>query len=280
MPLYQTTPAYPVNESGLEMKMLRLKRPPMLLRRITKHVNDQNWFAVFIDFMIVVVGVFVGLQVQDYANERLRQKTETSYLKRLHAEVENLESQRANYDATRNDFSKKLTSVMDILANPTTDVLISDALCSAVVASAHTTVPPAALPTIDEMLSAGKLDQIFSDRIRTSILNYTQLANRAEHLIVTVSDNNVEMAHMYPELISLHYNKYSDMIADQIWIDPVCDTENMRSHKAFMNDIINNSYMYQVYNLRAVVPVSESLAQLHQTLDEVLQLNHPLTGSD
>ena len=35
----------------------------MLLRRITKHITEQNWFAVFIDFLIVVVGVFIGIQV-------------------------------------------------------------------------------------------------------------------------------------------------------------------------------------------------------------------------
>ena len=29
----------------------------MILRSITKHVRDQNWFAVGIDFLIVVVGV-------------------------------------------------------------------------------------------------------------------------------------------------------------------------------------------------------------------------------
>ncbi|TDR22345.1 hypothetical protein [Marinicella litoralis] len=252
----------------------------MLLRRITQHVKDQNWFAVLIDFLIVVVGVFVGLQVQDFANERQRQKTETSYLKRLHAEVEHLSIQRANYDATREDFSKKLNSAMDILADPTSDVLISDDLCTAMVASAHTTVPPAALPTIDEMLSAGKLDQIFSESIRTDILNYTQQAKRAEHLVDAISDNNVEMARRYPEIITLHYNKHSDTVVDGIWIDPVCHAEKMRSDKAFMNDMINNSYMYQVYTLRAVVPVSESLAQLHQTLDEILQLYHHSTENN
>ena len=30
----------------------------MILRRITQHVRNQNWFAVLIDFIIVVVGVF------------------------------------------------------------------------------------------------------------------------------------------------------------------------------------------------------------------------------
>jgi len=32
----------------------------MRLRRITEHVNAQNWFAVWLDFVIVVVGVFIG----------------------------------------------------------------------------------------------------------------------------------------------------------------------------------------------------------------------------
>lgn len=33
----------------------------MILRRLTKHVKDQNWFAVALDFLIVVVGVFIGI---------------------------------------------------------------------------------------------------------------------------------------------------------------------------------------------------------------------------
>ncbi len=45
----------------------------MLLRRITKHVTEQNWFAVFIDFLIVVVGVFIGIQVANW-NESLAEK--------------------------------------------------------------------------------------------------------------------------------------------------------------------------------------------------------------
>ncbi|MEL8056807.1 MAG: hypothetical protein AAGK66_11665 [Pseudomonadota bacterium] len=42
----------------------------MLLRRITKHVKDQNWFAVGLDFLIVVIGVFIGLQVNTWNEAR------------------------------------------------------------------------------------------------------------------------------------------------------------------------------------------------------------------
>lgn len=44
----------------------------MLFRRIKAHVEKENWFAVFVDFAIVVVGVFIGLQVQQWAVERNR----------------------------------------------------------------------------------------------------------------------------------------------------------------------------------------------------------------
>lgn len=42
----------------------------MLLRRITKHVKAQNWFAVGIDFVIVVIGVGVALAAGEWVNTR------------------------------------------------------------------------------------------------------------------------------------------------------------------------------------------------------------------
>ena len=48
----------------------------MLLRSITKHVQDQNWFAIGIDFFIVVVGVFIGMQVAEKAIEAIELKLE------------------------------------------------------------------------------------------------------------------------------------------------------------------------------------------------------------
>jgi hypothetical protein len=38
----------------------------MILRRVVEHLKQQHWTAAFLDFAIVVVGVFVGLQAQDW----------------------------------------------------------------------------------------------------------------------------------------------------------------------------------------------------------------------
>lgn len=54
-----------------------------MLRRITKHVNEQNWFAVGLDLMVVVVGIFLGLQVADWSQYRSDRQREHEYLERL-----------------------------------------------------------------------------------------------------------------------------------------------------------------------------------------------------
>ena len=43
----------------------------MILRRIAQHVREQNWTAIGIDFLIVVLGVFVGLQVNLWNETRV-----------------------------------------------------------------------------------------------------------------------------------------------------------------------------------------------------------------
>lgn len=45
----------------------------MILRSITQHVKDQNWFAIALDFFIVVFGVFIGIQVSNW-NETINDR--------------------------------------------------------------------------------------------------------------------------------------------------------------------------------------------------------------
>ena len=55
----------------------------MLLRRITEHVKAQNWTAVALDFVIVVVGVYLGIQVNNWNEARAEARREAVYLAAL-----------------------------------------------------------------------------------------------------------------------------------------------------------------------------------------------------
>ena len=59
----------------------------MLLRRLAVHVKTQNWFAVWLDFFIVVVGVVIGFQITAWNERRVEQALEVEYLQRLGDEL-------------------------------------------------------------------------------------------------------------------------------------------------------------------------------------------------
>lgn len=69
------------------MVYLRGLGADMLLRNITKHVKDQNWFAVALDFFIVVVGVFIGIQVANWNEVKSNKAGLVGSLERLDKEV-------------------------------------------------------------------------------------------------------------------------------------------------------------------------------------------------
>ncbi len=66
----------------------------MLLRRVIDHVRKQEWTAIAIDFVIVVVGVFVGIQAANWNEQRADESRARGYLERIHAD---LEADLANY---------------------------------------------------------------------------------------------------------------------------------------------------------------------------------------
>jgi hypothetical protein len=59
----------------------------MLLRRVISHVRKQEWTAIGIDFLIVVIGVFIGLQVNTWNTNRQDRERGEIYSERLKSEL-------------------------------------------------------------------------------------------------------------------------------------------------------------------------------------------------
>lgn len=51
----------------------------MILRRVITHFRKQEWTAIALDFVIVVVGVFIGIQVSNWNAERIDQRREATF---------------------------------------------------------------------------------------------------------------------------------------------------------------------------------------------------------
>ena len=59
----------------------------MILRRLSANLRTQNWTAIAIEFLIVVVGVFIGTQVANWNQGRLEQQATKRMLVQLIPEL-------------------------------------------------------------------------------------------------------------------------------------------------------------------------------------------------
>lgn len=66
----------------------------MLLHRIVEHVRTQAWTAIAIDFVIVVTGVFIGIQAANWNEARADKARARVYLERIQSD---LKADLANY---------------------------------------------------------------------------------------------------------------------------------------------------------------------------------------
>ena len=59
----------------------------MLLRRVIAHVRRQEWTAIALDFLIVVFGVFFGIQVSNWNESRREIARGHGYLVRINSDI-------------------------------------------------------------------------------------------------------------------------------------------------------------------------------------------------
>lgn len=67
----------------------------MILRRFAKAIKDQDWSAIVIEFVIVVAGIFVGLQVNEWNDQRQLRERELIYLERLEEDLTRMDAEFA-----------------------------------------------------------------------------------------------------------------------------------------------------------------------------------------
>lgn len=142
----------------------------MVLRRISEQAVHHNWFAVAIDFLIVAIGVYLGIQASNWNQARETRAQAREYRAMLQsdldANLENLATRRRYYGWVRNE---ALATLAD-LDRP------SAALDQQFLVDAYqaTQIQPWALKrnTYDEILSVGAMASLGDPLLRDKIANY------------------------------------------------------------------------------------------------------------
>ena len=144
----------------------------MILRRVIQHVKKQEWTAIAIDFMIVVLGVFVGIQVSNWNAERETKIKSAVFTERLKTDLRG-EAWGYEYLILYNkDILANAERVLSVMADEA-DMSDEQFVISAYRASQYKyNVRQRA--TYDEMISTGSIDLISDQTLRrTAVEIYT-----------------------------------------------------------------------------------------------------------
>ena len=157
----------------------------MILRSVIDHVKAQHWTAVFLDFVIVVLGVFIGIQVSNWNAERGERAKEYGYLVSLNEDI--LRS-ITTIDRTigllrRESDSQKV--FLDALAQCKAPPGARDKIEFAISTLGYINAPIFSSRTYDELTSSGSFDIIENEDIKTGLAD---IVRRVAHLNQTVEN--------------------------------------------------------------------------------------------
>jgi hypothetical protein len=141
----------------------------MILSRVIEHVRLQNWTAIAIDFVIVVAGVFIGIQVANLNNDVAQKRLGRDYAARLHRDLQgdivNTQMQ-ADYYATVLENIKETERLLT-LPGPDPRALLVAAYRASEISS-----NPANRATWDQIVSSGHLEILPAVPLESGLADY------------------------------------------------------------------------------------------------------------
>lgn len=175
----------------------------VLLRRVMEHVNGQNWFAVGIDFVIVVVGVFIGIQVANWNDVRNNKAGLIASLERLDKEVslniDMIEAVLVGIEDGRDDLNLGRDALNACASSPEAEAALERLLFDLV----DDVQPNFATFALDHLATEGRYQDLLSAKFQEDFGFY---AGR-------LKEENEQLTSHYNKMWSHHINFHPDVTA-------------------------------------------------------------------
>ena len=179
----------------------------MILRRITQHVKDQNWFAVGLDFFIVVVGILIAFQITNWNEARQERSLETQYIERLDTEFDVIRTRLSDgmdvFERSARNINLLLKVRRDHAENPDNPLPTEDVLRDALLDVTAGRVPAGSPAAFKEMVANGALGSLTNNELRQALFTYDEFALIARDGWKTIREEHLSAANSIVSLVEV-----------------------------------------------------------------------------
>ena len=162
----------------------------MIIRKLADAIREQNWFTVVIEILIVVIGIFLGLQVTDWNEARQDRIQEQIYLERM---AQDLDRDYNNLSTGLKFTTFRHQEATYVLNSQDFNTIEPCRFIFAAFISTFFGQPVINRQTFDEMVSSGRLTLLRSNPLKDALGQYYAYEgqlNRTHDIAHTISNNN------------------------------------------------------------------------------------------
>ncbi len=240
----------------------------MILRRVIEHVKAQNWTAVALDFVIVVFGVFIGIQVSNWNEARVSRQLAEETLVRLHSEAVRVSKE---FETHRNFHELAVATKYDLidrLADPVACSRVDEELKELVLSVGDFPPPRFSVSIAEGLIQNGQLALIGSDDLRAKIPSIIDeigfLSQQWTRYIRTIQD-----AEYLYQVAGLRPTERADATMSE-WAN--VDSYRIETPEKLCNNpqliaIISNAAITQDFYLLYIDQVSQKLSAYQSALE-------------
>ena len=192
----------------------------MILRSISKAIRRQDWFTVLIEIAIVVIGLLIGLQINNWNETRADRVKETAFLARLAVDVNGAREQLTAFVAERENRLRTIARVENMYFGDGEIEPLSEWQCRQFASMHLITLPPIAVPSITEAFAGGRIDLLSETTLIQALIVVEQSEDRLRTVIESMRMNFPMLSQKYPNAIS--WKRATDLRKD---LDQVFESE-------------------------------------------------------
>jgi hypothetical protein len=187
-----------------------------MLRRLAENLKAQNWTAIGIEFVLLVLGVFLGIQVANWNEGRIEEQRARDFLVRLSGD---LEQELASIDQRLAYVGQSIEYGEQALAWAEDGTLAQDSAWQTVLAffQASRILPYSPVDiTYQEMRSAGELRLVRNAALRSALTEYyvSGTLPRADYILRLNPEYRGHVRGLTPHRIARHISTACFDIAD------------------------------------------------------------------
>lgn len=230
----------------------------MILRRLMEHVKHQNWLAVGLDFVIVVLGVFIGFQLTEWNAARAAARDEARALLRLQEESEEAVRYFQNFVAIFDKGNDKRRQAIAALTAGSEEGYDHETLLDGVASLGFYPAISPKRSVYDEVTTSGMFSKLSDEHVRESVAAYYAELSFIQGQLPFWRQRAGE----YEESAGLAFRRRFQPNGE--WdIQYSMDFEALAQNEKFLNDAtsaLRNQYVFQRYR-RGVLEAAEEMCR-------------------